>query len=202
MRLWTVQTEEVYKSLLEKGVLYSDKTKSECLKNFNRDGFDETFLTSYNWLVPQMDQRIEHNKNAEFPWWAWYKYNWKNEFKDSDMAIHGTPGKEYVCLEIEVPDEEVVLSDYNNWHYVLNNNYLDDSENEEDWERIQEEFDNLTTDEKQRLTEESWQRIFDVEPYETDWRSQGRYVQATFWELRASDIKDVRRFVAVELEDE
>ena len=35
---------------------------------------------------------------------------------------------------------------------------------------------------------ESWERIFDIEPYETDFAAKGKFVQATFWKLREKNV--------------
>ena len=101
-----------------------------------------------------------------------------------------------VCLELEIPDEEVLLSDFNAWHYVLNRCWLDDSRNEEEYDRLQEWFDNLPGQDRERLRVESWQKIFDVEPYKDEWITKGRYVQAVFWEIRKEYVKKVQFFTA------
>ena len=41
-----------------------------------------------------------------------------------------------------------------------------------------------------------WQKIFDVEPEKSDWGAKGAYVQATFWELRADMVRDIKYFTA------
>ena len=60
----------------------------------------------------------------------------------------GTSG---VCLTVDIPDNKVLLSDFDAWHCVLNN-WFCPLTNEED-ELFENEKGNLTI-------EESWDRIF------------------------------------------
>ena len=42
----------------------------------------------------------------------------------------GTDGEKMVCMSIEIPDEQVLLSDFGTWHFVLNRWPISDSEEE------------------------------------------------------------------------
>ena len=48
------------------------------------------------------------------PVWAWYQ--WEGVRKKPDLRkerwANGFEGEEFVCLECDIPDEEVVLSDF------------------------------------------------------------------------------------------
>lgn len=98
---------------------------------------------------------------------------------------------ENVILELEIPDDDVLLSDEENWHYVLNNWYLHDVNNDEDkWNEIDAWFDNLPLDKQEAIKRKPWERIFDKDNADNNWK----FVQATFWELRTEQIKSVRKF--------
>lgn len=203
MKLWSIQTEDVYNKVMSDGYCIVDRNKSECLYADNK--IDEQFDRSYNWLVEKMTEKIGKPENVVLPWWAYYKSCGVRDLTLKDLQYFGTPGKEYMLLELEVPDNEVVLSDLDAWHFVLNNWWLDGSLNEEEWDKNNEWIESLSPEERQKVKTESWNGIFDIEPFENDWMSKGQSVQATFWILRKEYIKGYEKFISVstdELEDE
>lgn len=186
MRLWTVQPEEVFEILKKDGIFICNQDLAV---------YGEDFKRPYEWMTAQMDKRnIPHPENVTLPIWAWHTRNWEHKKPDLREAAYDKKGTKSVLIEIEIPDNEVLLSDYNEWHYVLNNSWNDDSMNEEEWEKMQEEFDNLSFVERERLKKESWNKIFDITPFQNEWRSKGQYIQACFWELRLKDVKKVWHF--------
>lgn len=69
-------------------------------------------------------------------------------------------------LTLDVPDELVLLNDYEDWHAVLNNHYLSASEAEYDRMEVLEDANKL----EQHVKEASWQRIFDLTQWgDPDW---------------------------------
>jgi hypothetical protein len=94
----------------------------------------DDFSDPYQWMMRQMEKRIP-SYGGEYPIWVW------TERQDLRRAGYFEPGISGVQLELNIPDEKVLLSDFNAWHFVLNNDSLliDDEENiskEESWERI------------------------------------------------------------------
>ena len=83
--------------------------------------------------------------------------------------------------EIEKPDNEILLSDEENWHFVLNDSYISDNEKDDN------DFDSLSEQQQKQLKEKSWKKIFDISPYEDNWIRKGMFVQATFWELKLEE---------------
>lgn len=186
MKLWTIQPEEVYEILKKDGIF----TCNQSLASYGED-----FKIPYAWMVKQMDNRnINHPEGLILPIWAWHTRNWKHKKPDLREAAYDVKGEKCVLLEIEIPDGEVLLSDYDEWHYVLNDSWNDDSMNEEEWEKMQEEFDKLPFLEQEKLKKESWEKIFDVTPFQNEWRTKGRYIQACFWELRLENVNKVWHF--------
>lgn len=49
-------------------------------------------------------------------------------------------------------------------------------------------------DEEIAEKEINWERVFDVEPFHNEWTIRGDSIQATFWELRKEQIRDIRFF--------
>ena len=186
MRLWTIQPVEVVNILERDGVFTCDPEKSE---------YYNAFYDAYLWIAAEMDKRnIPHPDGIKLPLWAWHTKDWKHKKPDFRTTGLGTPGKRYACIEFEIDDKNVLLSDYNSWHYVLNHCWLDDSQTENEWNTLCDWFNSLKPEEKAKLTIESWQKIFDVTKRKNDWFTNGRYIQATFWELQKDIITNIRYF--------
>ena len=98
-----------------------------------------------------------------------------------------------LCLELEVPDNEVLLSDFHAWHFVLNRWPISDTEEEST--RIDEFLEHTGDKEAGAFLHKNWERALDIRPFENDWTSRGNDVQATFWELKREYVKKVRPFV-------
>ena len=186
MRLWTVQPWRIYEKIKKEGMY-------RCEDSF----IDPYFKQAYDWLVKRMIQKIGvPPEGVEYPVWAihtWYGKHAKPDFRKLRWEWGGK-GDVYACIEIDIPGNTVVLSDYNAWHFVLNRFPL--TKTEAEFDNLSNTYDKLSLKEKRMFMKQSWEDIFDVEPLNDDWISKGEYVQATFWELRKEQIIDVRRFVA------
>lgn len=67
---------------------------------------------------------------------------------------------------------------------------------EQEMEREYAWFDNLSAEDQTKVKMESWEKIFIVSPpFESEWECRGKYVQATFWELRLDQVVAVRHFM-------
>jgi hypothetical protein len=100
-----------------------------------------------------------------------------------------------VCLELEVSENMVPLSNEDMWHIVLNGGYYGNCSNEREMEIEDAWFDNLPIEEQSSVKLKSWGKIFNVfPPYDDPWESRGKYIQATFWELRLDQVVDLRHF--------
>ena len=178
MKLWTLQPVEVYNFIMKNGVYRCKPELSECLTEMN-------FYDAYDWLVGQMKEKIgQPPQNVKYPVWAWHTTYGKH--KKPDLRRMDFKSKEpMVCLEIEKSDDQVLLSDEENWHFVLSNWYF--SKSEEDYNT----FELMSPDEQEIIKRKSWERIFLIDTFKDDWISRGMFIQATFWELKKSDIRKV-----------
>ena len=184
--LWTIQPLSVWIELNNKGHYICDEKY-----------IDPYFKKAYNWLVSQMEYRIgERPKGVTYPIWAWHTMNWKHKKPDLRESGYGEKGTKCVCMEIEVPDNEVLLSDFDAWHSVLNDGYFENSKSEEEWGILHNEFDKLSIEEQKRVKLKSWNKIFDISPFKNDWVHKGEYIQATFWVLYLKDVKRVQFFTS------
>lgn len=185
MKLWTVQPYCIYELIQKEGIYRCNLKKSE---HIELDGF----VDAYEWISNQMKKKIGNPPNeVEYPVWAWYLYEGKN--KRPDMRLSGLKVTEKsVLLEIEVPDNEVLLTNFDGWHFILNDDYFINYYNvtsDEEWEREMDKedafYDSLSEEEKKVYKRNSWEQII-CSP-----ETSISYVQATFWELKASQIKRV-----------
>ncbi len=190
MRLWTMQPVEVYDILLKDGVFRCDPSKIP----------EPSFVDAYGWLIDQLEKRDKRPDNVQLPTWAWFRFNKKEKKPDLRHSCYGARGEKMVCLEIEISDEKVLLSDFDLWHFPLNNWWLDNcfvpDYTEEMYDKSHEWFDGLDKEQQQIEKEKSWHQIFNIEPFENDWIARGNYVQAIFWELRLENVKKVQYFTA------
>ncbi|MGC4044603.1 MAG: DUF3841 domain-containing protein [Armatimonas sp.] len=175
MRLWTIQPVAIWELIQREG-LY------RCNPELVSDGKD--WPEGYDWLAGQMRARVgPPPPGVRWPVWAWEK-------KPDLRSYLGRNNKEpYVRLTLEVPDSDVLLSEFEDWHFVLWNSYLALTEAEADAN------ENATLAER----ETSWERIFDLDYVRDAWQGGGgreaRHVQATLWEIRREYVRRAEIFM-------
>lgn len=183
MRLWTIQSKEVYEILHRDGVYHCDRRKSEGMRNF---------VLPYLWLSAEMKRRVgPPPQGVTLPIWAWHTWEWKHKKPDlrAGEFYHYPPGS--VCMEIEIPDEKVLLNDGDAWDIILNNGVLFSCADEEEYNRKEEALEKLPKREQRQIKRQSWDKVFDITPSYKEWDRRGMYVQATFWELRREQVVKV-----------
>ena len=182
MRLWTFQPIGTVAKIKSEGTFRTDHTMS-----------DPDYTEAYHWLADQMVEKgITKPEGVIFPVWAWYAY--EGEHKKPDMRKPMFSGfKNSELIELEIPDEKVLLSDYDKWHYVLNDSWYDDSRNIEEWESMTAWFDRQPYHKRAEMKRESWKKIFNLTKIDTEWERSGFYIQATFWEIKPEYIVSMRK---------
>lgn len=186
MRVWTIQPIEVFEILQRDDIFHCEESKIY--------DFWDIWKKSYNWMSDHLNKKDKRPENVQYPIWCWYIWNGKNKKPDLRTSGFGYAGKTLVCIELEIPDDKILVSDFDAWHYVLNNWYLDNSTTEEEFDAIREEFDKLKPEEQDKLKQESWEKIFDITQYDTGWRRNGYWVQGVFWELKIGNVKKFQYF--------
>lgn len=192
MILWTCQEEAVYNALLKTGVYRCDLNLSS-MKDCRE---------KYDWLVRQMKQRIgPPPEQVTYPVWAWYQQQGKHRKPDlrRERWAVGCNGERFACLEIEIPDREVLLSDFDAWCIILSDFLISDTEQED--RCLEAQYEALSPSEKRRMKEKNWERVFNLSPLNNGWARRGYEIQATFWELRLEQVRDVRFFRAAAKSD-
>ena len=190
MILWTIQSQEVYDNLMKTGVYRCD---------FEQSGMRE-FKSRYRWMAEQMKRRIGPPPDGvQYPVWAWYQ--WRDDKKKPDLRSerwgNGWKGEEFVRLEVEVPDHEVLLSDFDDWCIALLSHGLI-SFTEEESNQLDAKFESLPYIQQIEMQRKNWERVFNITPFKNDWTRRGESIQATFWELRKDQIRKARFFTSAQ----
>ena len=187
MVLWTIQPEDVYNNILETGV-YSCDLSLSCMKEHKNE---------YTWLTNQMEERIGPRlKGVDYPVWAQHTHEGRRKRPDLRRARwgYGWKGEKFYCLEIDVPDDKVLLSDFDSWSVILLGGLL--SETEEEDEKLEREYASLPSDKKWEMMSENWEKVFDISPLDNGYVQRGDTIQATFWELRREYIQKAVPFIS------
>ena len=193
MRLWTCQPWSVVEKVVKDGSFVCNPKKSTYIN-------DKIFREAYEWLIQQMIKKIgKSDYHAVYPIWAWYFVS--GEIPDFTKWDYLGNSETDVWIELEIPEDRVVLTDYSMWHCVLNRsinykaNYINNISDEE-WKRRTMEEDNyyysLSREKRERYMKDSWERIF-YKPGDTFVPPD---IQASFWEIRKSDIVRVLTVLA------
>lgn len=171
IKLWTIQSAEVYDQLQKNGY-YIPNEKHIILLD------EEEFKKAYNWMTRQMNKfEIKNIYGNKYPIFAWYKFDGHlavGKYFEELKEMIETNG---VFMELEIEADRVLLSDFDKWHYVLND-FIPEFEY---WKNKDETLDEF---QKKILHETYWDDIFNIKNSE--------YIQATFFYLLKNDIKSVK----------
>ena len=197
MKLWSIQSAQVWEVLQEHGVFRSMVVGM----------LDASWVEPYRWMGAQLSRRVGiAPRGCQWPIWAWQQ--WAGHAKpqpDLRASAHLPKGTIGVRLEIDVDPATVLLSDFELWHYVLNYWYLPTSA--EDGDAFEQELaqNGLVFSGVQPLPEPyhskitaSWERIFDLDWVVNDIAQPrpDKAVQAVLWELNMQHVKKVQTFRA------
>lgn len=197
MILWTIQSAAAWQRAQGCGVLRAAAAYVPA-----------DFGPAYAWLGAHMERRIGPRPvGVTFPVWVWYQWEGRRrrpDLRSSGYLLHGERG---VRVEFALEDNQVLLSDFDLWHYALNYWYL--SANEADDQAFAAELaaQGLPTHGRElrlhpvahQRVMESWQRMFDldwVDAYSSPQPNADRSIQATLWELPLAAVQDVKEFIA------
>lgn len=193
MKLWTIQTTEFYDTLQKNGVVYCDRESWFC----------QEYRDMYDWMANEMRKHIgiPPQKKVRYPIWAWYQYTSRKKPRppiSSNML--DSDQKEGVMLEIEIPDDKVLLSDFGLWHVPLNGHPISDDK------KLMKRFDAFRAvhggscdfeDYPEDLKNDimvTWSVIFDLRTKLRRWVAKAmwnRSIQACFWELKLEQVVEV-----------
>lgn len=169
----TVQHLDAYYKMREQGYLVGDEGRVW-----------KEFKEPYRWMMKQMVNRIEGYNGLDYPIWVWKRRVNRNE---SSLLPKGTKG---VILTLEIPDEQILWSDFNFWHHVLNN-----------WSITGSEEEDIRLDESGEDFRYTWERIFDFDWYrnaDPEWVGElnEEWIQGVTPKITMDMVRKVTRFIA------
>ncbi|MBX8945994.1 DUF3841 domain-containing protein [Lysinibacillus sp. K60] len=173
MIVYTVQPEIIYKKMREQGYLEGDKKFA-------------MFPEAYDWMIIQMEKRIANCKVENNPVWLWQRKPSGNE-----KAL-ATKGERWVILKLDVPEDKILWSSYEEWHSILNNNPITYSEKE--WDYL-----NKRGFPKEEVAK-TWERLFDHEwlasrPIVWAGKYKEHWIQGVTPRITMEQVKKVTRFI-------
>jgi len=180
MSVWTVQPESIYKQII------AGKTvDAEPLTHKGSFIYDWPWgEKAYGWMKQEMEKRIGPSPASPYPFWAWVIEDGKHKKPDMRTSMFRVKTNEPTyLLEFRIPEDQLLLSDFDSWHFVLNDIPSYDENEELDWDESDKQFSQLPPKEQQAFKEKSWEKIFDPNDPGNDWK----YVQATFWQLKSEE---------------
>lgn len=153
-----------------------------------RDRAEPEFIDAYRWMRSVMTlSGIEHPVGAHTPWWCWIQYGGGFDKPTTEAA-----SADSVLLELRIPIEEILLSDFDLWHFVLNYSFASFTEAEDDAFDARLRSAGITAATQQPYPEpfhgemeRSWCNIFDL-GVESDYATHPfpeKGIQGVFWNL-------------------
>jgi len=170
----TVKPLHIYKKMREDG-FYSGNEKYVWPE----------FKSSYAWMMEQMKERLPHYDGLTYPVWLWHKRPDQNR---PGMLLKGQKG---VIITLDIPDEDILWSCFDSWHYVLNKWLL--TQTEEEYTQLEDCFS-----EEEMIS--SWSYIFDfdwLKSSEEDWLGfDPEWIQGVTPRIEMKNVMKVNRFIA------
>lgn len=178
--MWTVQPPVVWESIQRDG-------RSVVKKQYLRKKYGDMlwiFETAYGFLGKEMEKRLGRPKGAESPIWVYEDLRYP----------HGEVGAD--LLELQIPEEELMLFDSRDWERILNLAYLGTEEEQSAFQgelRRQGVKDSAELFHKpfyptlRRRVTESWQRLF------REAERDAFYTMGAVWELKQEWVRSVRK---------
>lgn len=188
MLLWTMQPISALEDLERTGVFRCEKDKSFNLSK--RNSLD----APYHWLMERMADRIgPPPAGVTYPIWAWHTWDFQRKAPDPNSpAFLRMEGVRKGLFTLEVPEDQVTLTDFDAWQQVLIGGYVPGTADPAEQERIAGKLDELEGDALEEALRASWPNVFLIDRVESEYLTRGKYIQATFWELRREYVKEVQ----------
>jgi hypothetical protein len=146
-------------------------------------------------MMEQMWERIPGYSGA-FPIWFWYSP--KPDLRNSG---HLNRGERALKIELELPRELLLLSDFQAWNCILNREHLSLSwRDSREWDRKvkgHDQYHSILPEPLESELQSSWTRIFDLGLIKRSrlW-APASSIQGVVERVLLSEVRDVREFVA------
>lgn len=140
VKYYTIQSLEAWNEAQKVGYLVGKEKHIE-----------EYFIMPYKWLMEQM-LKVLPEYNGEYPVWVWPD-------KDS-LYLPDIFDGEYVILEVELPEDRVMITNYDAWHIPLNRGYFTRDDGEE-LDNFYEQEKDMTEEEITQTKVKTWDLMLD-----------------------------------------
>jgi hypothetical protein len=182
--LWTIQSLEAWNQLKDSKILSNHKDK-----------VDSDWLFAYNWMRSQMKKRLKKSRGINYPIWAWV-----NHKPDLRVERHLLNGEVAVLIKLSIAEDQVLLSDFDAWHFVLNKYPLYNNKKEEEfWDSCIKKYannENAVYDQLpkrfKRQVLKSWEKIFNIKLMQRG--CVDPYTQAVIKEIKLQDVLEYKIF--------
>ncbi len=207
LRLYSVQPRFVFDRLRIEGVYQAEPLKNPESSLNDRDC--SQWRMAYDWLVEQMVNRGMARPGPEvYPVWAWHQWAGPGrpcpDLRTSSLKSWAERER-HVLLTLNVPDHEVLVSDYDAWHWCLNYWFYGTQREAQAFERRckqqgQSYYRNkpLGSAELHHEVRASWAQALDIERSRrlTGSKKSNQVLQATFWTLKHEHVVSAVEFGA------
>jgi hypothetical protein len=202
MKIYSFQPILIVQKILKNGIVYSKKDMVFPPQEIKLASF---FQSAYDWMNQKLKEKIVKPKQADYPFWGYFQWSGVQHTKPdlrSSEAHQYCKKQPYCLLTLEIPEIEILLSDYDAWHFVLNRWYFTSNSLREMKEQElnqqgfslyrQEQLPKETLD----LIQSSWNHIFDLKQsaifLETSIKQTT--IQANFWSISKEYLQTIVLF--------
>lgn len=203
MKLWTFQTANVAETLKSGNEYVCNPKLSTLLYDEEDPDYGEIFFRGYDYIAEKLGEISPKPEGVVYPTWSWYNtedasarevlQHFKDDYKDTS--------EEFVLIELEVPNNEVLLSNFAEFHDVLNNHT---SENDSYFLNVcgSHDCDEYEYDGGYLWCETHWKEVFDLMDEATDEEKKSSwnkyvidsidydvdFIQACFWKITPDQV--------------
>ncbi len=186
MKLWTVQPKSALEQISQNKTYRCDEQLSYNLSKKN------SLKKQYTWLIHKMEERIgKRPEGVEYPIWAWHTWEFERTCPNTESASFLKRNEDKVLLTLNVPDDQVVLTDFDAWQLVMSGSYLTNEIDEEKLDELETKLSELDENALLKEIEKSWDLVFDTTKIDHPLLQRGKFIQATFWEIREDMIESI-----------
>ena len=183
MIIWTTQPLNALTQLDTTGFYRCSREKSWNLTKEN------DLRPAYQWLAQKMTEKIgPPPEGVEYPVWAWHTWAFERRAPDTESAAFLRRTEDKVLLMLDIQPERLLLTDFDAWQLVMLNSYVPDVRTDEEYSVLEERLQSLSDQALREETEHSWDRVFLTDRVDTPELTRGKFIQATFWEIRKADV--------------
>ena len=164
VKLWTMQTRDVWESLQRTGVYRTDTALC---------WMAEELPHAYSWLAREMTKRVgPPPQGVDYPVWAWYMQNGRHKKPDlrSERWCYGPGDEDYCCIELEIVPQRVLLSDFDVCTASSTTaSFLTRRKKTSHWRRS---TSRLQTQKRPPTRKRTGRRVFDISPLNNNWTTR------------------------------